>query len=281
MGRQLPYHRIALLFFLLSVGAVFPRSSWTWNALGHRLVAQIALDQLDKPTLKRLNRLNHAMDAIYRPMSLVNASIWLDLLRKEDVDWFSPYHFISIFFTTDHSRLPSTSPVNGLKAIGMSQKLIKGQHASSFDQGLALRILLHVSGDLHQPMHTISRVSHAHPQGDMGGNLYLLANNPVALNLHGYWDRGGGYLLSAAPVNAAKVKRMAHALQKKWPCELTKANPDPHQWVEESHQLARQFAYSLPENTQPSPAYQKRVKDESMRRIALAGCRLAKILQDL
>src|ERR1700758_3364100 len=46
--------------------------------------------------------------------------------------------------------------------------------------------LMHMVGDIHQPLHCLTRVSATHPDGDRGGNLVLL--NGPAKNLHFFWD---------------------------------------------------------------------------------------------
>jgi hypothetical protein len=57
----------------------------------------------------------------------------------------------------------------------------------------ALRFVIHFVGDIHQPLHCATRVSHAHPEGDRGGNLFMVAvsdenGSSHPAKLHGYWD---------------------------------------------------------------------------------------------
>ena len=52
----------------------------------------------------------------------------------------------------------------------------------------ALRLLIHYLGDIHQPMHTISRVDDKYPKGDVGGNAFPVPNHYDADNLHSVWD---------------------------------------------------------------------------------------------
>jgi hypothetical protein len=58
------------------------------------------------------------------------------------------------------------------------------------DMGLsyALRLLIHLVGDMHQPLHCMSRIDDQYPQGDKGGNAFKLPNHYSADNLHSVWD---------------------------------------------------------------------------------------------
>ena len=52
--------------------------------------------------------------------------------------------------------------------------------------------LLHLVGDVHQPLHATARFSHDSPEGDRGGNDVLLCGDPCKKNLHSFWDQAAG-----------------------------------------------------------------------------------------
>jgi hypothetical protein len=110
--------------------------------------------------------------------------------------------------------------------------------------------------------------------------LFILKKNPVAANLHSYWDKGGGFLTTKNYSNN-QLKRRAGAIEKHWPCELAKMNLNPRVWAEESYQIAVNKAYQLKAGQKPDKIYQYRVKRITEQRIALAGCRLAALLDSL
>ncbi|KAG1680611.1 hypothetical protein FOA52_015060 [Chlamydomonas sp. UWO 241] len=61
---------------------------------------------------------------------------------------------------------------------------------------IRIRLLSHLLGDLHQPMHSLSGTDSNHPAGDVGGNNRRFNNSrgtPCAVfgNLHALWDAGG------------------------------------------------------------------------------------------
>ncbi len=271
--------RISSILTGLLLLIVFP-SSYSWNALGHRLVAQIAYNHLTPQARDAYNYYNHALDSRYRPQSLVNAAVWLDSLRYQKDLWLQAKHYIDIPFSWDGTPLIQPDPINAVSAILDAKAILEKNLVDDFNRGFTVRILLHVVGDIHQPLHAANQFTAEHPQGDQGGNLFLLASNPIATNLHAYWDRGGGALLSKdKKVNATLLQKKANHIEKRWPCHLENMNLDPKIWAEESFQLALQHVYQV--KKKPTKKYQAMAKALSEQRIALAGCRLAALLNKL
>ena len=63
-------------------------------------------------------------------------------------------------------------------------------HTDSEAEGksLALRLLIHFMGDIHQPLHCSDRYTAEHPKGDKGGNDFPLKGHYSANELHAVWD---------------------------------------------------------------------------------------------
>src|SRR5262249_292065 len=136
--------------------------------------------------------------------------------------------------------------------------------------------LLHLVGDAHQPLHCTTRISASKPDGDDGGNGVKLSS---PANLHTFWDDvlGGGSSPSTAP-NAAAL--LANA-----PAGLA-SDLNVQHWVDESFAAAKQDAYKNPPigpgtgQFTLTQTYKTNAKSIAQKRIALAGARLAKILND-
>jgi len=254
-------------------------SLFAWNGLGHRLIAQIAYNHLTPHAKRTFNYYNRALDKVYKPQKLVNAAAWLDYFRYQDVSWFNSMHYIDIAFSEDGSPLPPLAGINAVWAIDQAQQTLLSRRATDFDKGFALRILLHVTGDVHQPLHAATRISARFPQGDRGGNQLMLGKNAVAANLHGYWDRGAGLLVGYHPY--AELNKMAAEFEKAWPCNPLEMNKNAGHWAQESHQLALTVAYKIKDKEIPDTQYQQRAQDVVSKRIALAGCRLAAVLNQI
>ncbi|CEK10612.1 S1/P1 nuclease [Legionella hackeliae] len=268
-------------FLAVVLGLSLIGNSYSWNSLGHRLVAQIAYHHLNPHTRQILNQYNHALDKAYRPQSLVNSAVWLDSLRYQNELWLGPKHYIDIPFSFDGTELIEPDHINAVTAINSAKRLMQNSAINDFEKGFTLRILLHVVGDIHQPLHAANQFSAKHPKGDLGGNLFPLKNNSVATNLHAYWDKGGGWLNTRKHYSAAQLSKKARIIEKHWPCRLREMNLDPQVWAQESHELAVQKAYQIQYGQQPTKLYQQLVKAAAEQRIAIAGCRLAALLNQI
>jgi len=254
-------------------------SSYSWNAMGHQLVAQIAYDNLTPKAKKMCNYYNRSLDKFSRSRNFVVAATWLDAIRAKDMHWFDSLHYIDIPYSNDGTPLPPIPESNALVGIKQSLDVLRSTKTSAADKGLALRIVTHVVGDIHQPLHTIAQISNQHPHGDMGGNLFPLEHNSIGNNLHQYWDNGGGVLLGQS--KHFQIQNKARYLEGKWSCKSLNTSKKPAQWVRETHKIALTQVYNLPQGTLPSKRYQLNVQNTSQKQIVIAGCRLASLLNSL
>lgn len=267
--------KIVLLLLLGSVKLAF-----AWNLAGHKVVAQIAYDNLTPQAKSYFNFLNHRLDVIYPPKSLVNAASWLDELRFRDIELYTTWHYVDIPFSMDDTPLPAIDTVNAVWALNQSYKVITSKKSNDFEKGFQLRIILHVVGDIHQPLHAVTRVSEALPEGDKGGNFVSLPGNSIAKNLHSYWDRAGG-LFNQANVhyNRRKIARLARSIENEYPRQsFDLSDSDFMAWAQQSHQLAKSNVYGLLQNQKPDKYYQKMTRKLAKKQVALAGYRLADLL---
>jgi hypothetical protein len=249
---------------------------YAWNMLGHRLVAQVAYDQMSKEARKLANRYNAALNKVfYPPQNFVSAAAWLDRLHGPKYYWLLEKHYIDIPFSSDGTALRPTKKNNAVLAIEQASTLLRSKTENDVVKGFNLRIILHVVADLHQPLHASNQFSQTNPDGDKGGNLFFLGKNPIAPNLHSYWDRGGGYLMND------QLKKMAQTIEANFPCDPEKMNLNPRVWAEESHRLAVRKVYKLQEGQSPQQRYQTMTQKLTEKRIALAACRLAALLNQL
>lgn len=265
---------LAVVVFL----ALQSTQGFSWHSGPHRLIAQIAYDHLSHHAKQTFNHYNEALDKQYEPQDFVNVSNWLDELHQSDVHWFSKMHYLNWFFSEDGSPLPAIQEVNAVWAVDEAIKVLQSPRASDFDKGLSLRILIHVLGDLHQPLHVATRVSQKYPAGDRGGNLVKLGKNAIASNLHFYWDSGGGYFIPNIQYSNEQIKNMAQQIETLRPCNPDEMVNDPNQWANESHELALKVAYKINEGEVPDKQYQEKTQAIAEERMAIAGCRLASLL---
>lgn len=246
-------------------------STWCWNATGHRLVAEVAF----------LHLTPGAKEKLYKNLGnqrITDAAVWLDTLRYRDITWYDHLHYADIPFTRDGTPLPPQNPVNAVWALEHAVKVLQSPKSNRADKRFALNVLLHVTGDIHQPMHAVTQISARNPRGDRGGNLFPLRPNPIARNLHAWWDNGGGLLNIRGRNAGMRRESLLHAINTQYVCHPENEVFKPRAWRDESHALATRVAYRLHEGVLPDAAYKRQTQQITRSQIARAGCRLAAVL---
>ena len=214
---------------------------------------------------------------------LLQASVWLDTVRGS---WRESrvMHYIDIPYVEGKiARAPKVmTSMNAVLAVREAMQMLLDENISVPERVIALRVVLHVVGDLHQPLHAINRFSKRYPEGDRGGNLHRLPKNKIAKNLHAYWDRGAGMLLARAHRESFKalVQRVEAAAG---PCKMSATSSlDPMTWAESSHDIARHEIYpAWPDKAHVSKRQRRLDYQRVEQQLADAGCHLASVLNAL
>jgi len=179
--------------------------------------------------------------------------------------------------------------VNAASVIKFLVGRIKSPTEPDLRKAYYLAELTHLVGDIHQPLHTVTRYTPEEPRGDLGGNFFLLAEAAPRPNLHSYWDAAGGAFgfrdlrrpLSNNDQN--KLQTFANDISSMFPrsgMTTEVSNLDPLVWAQEGKALAIAQVYpGIQENGVPSTTYQANAQKVTKRRIALAGYRLGEILK--
>ena len=284
-----------------------------WHDTGHMLVAQIAYLNLSPAARSRVDKLlnappqgrrplihlcatyyTSACEKIYDPVTI---AVWMDDFKGDSLnDEYENWHYINYrpFFDGIPVRPEvGPEPTNILDRINWCINTLRKGTGRDKTDAETLGFLYHLVGDVHQPLHTLTRYSAKNPDGDAGGNGFAVQMPPEARirNLHAFWDAAAGRFGFESPRRpldeAGRARLLAQAE------EIMKANPagtlaasarelEPLRWIEESNTIARQFAYAKTrEGEAPSAAYTAEAQKISGERIALAGYRLAQLLNTL
>ncbi|MGO8047896.1 S1/P1 nuclease [Rhizobium johnstonii] len=203
------------------------------------------------------------------------------------------WHYRDIPFSTDGSTWPPQDPVNAETQIRLFTTALPVSAGKTDDiRSYDLSWLLHLVGDVHQPLHSTAYFNKALSKkwrdqgktdvGDRGGNeIMVVPADGKAVKLHFYWDgMFGGY---STPLGAIADNRTDNIPA---PSDAFAKEADPARWLEESHDLALQFVYSAPvalDPTQPvqlTREYEANARKVAEVQISLAGYRLANLLND-
>jgi len=164
---------------LLACFFYLPLSGFCWGALGHRIVGQIADSYLTKQARREIYK-------ILGTESIAITSNWPDFIKSDSsYAYLNSWHYINfkpgLSETEIKTYLASDTAVDAYTKINWLVAQLKNKNLEQEKKLMYLRLLIHIVGDIHQPMHT------GRPD-DRGGNGIRLSwfNNPY--NLHQVWD---------------------------------------------------------------------------------------------
>jgi hypothetical protein len=293
-----------------------------WNGTGHRTIAYIAYQQLNPPTRARVDallKLNPEYQRWVRDIppaerglaAFLNAAYWPDCIKGDCSGYTADgpnggntppddstasqnlgysdhlmhkyWHYADLPYATSGLPAQPLPKVNAISQIELMRNALKST-ANDDIKSYDVVWLIHLVGDIHQPLHAISRVTPRHPTGDAGGNLVRFCNDPCESpdNLHAYWDN-----LMGNPIDHMSIKTIGDVLLSEPQPPGTKST-NVSDWAKRSAALAREFVYAKPIddeiNTQvllsprPDPAYDLNAHSIARHQVLLAAYRLANLL---
>lgn len=282
--------RISTIALLVTLSAA---SASAWDRFAHFVVGAIAWEHMsDAARARAAELLSHAppdadlaMPWLTPRELFLRTTYWADVVRdeawpqrKEKYDR-PTWHYVNHFWR-DGTALPQ---------MGTNGELL--ERLKALDRPIAdpidLAWLLHLVGDVHQPLHSSARVSARDPEGDRGGNDFLL-DDIEAGNLHAYWDtilrRANRKRHSESYL--AWVDRVARDLMEAHPPESFAnelAIDDVESWSKVGAEIAMTHAYPdyLVRDAAPPGRYLDDVYPIAQKQVALAGYRLAARLEEL
>lgn len=292
--------RRLILGFLMIVSATVP--VYAWNATGHKAISVFVYELLNPATRARIDALlakhpdypkwtEGVPDALRGRAAFLAASVWPDNIRSDprfyaagkpptpDIPGLpegaqanhAEWHYIDLPFSPDGT--PTTQPPES-NALVELKSIQAVEHMPEQMQIYLLPWIIHITEDVHQPLHAIGRFTVNTPKGDQGSNLVRLKDGS---NLHSYWDGRLGNDNTDQFLNelATTIER-----ENMRPASL---DMNPEHWVNESFE-ARQTVYGFTgAGTKDDPAvfsdeYSVAARRLAFQRASLAGYRLAEFL---
>jgi S1/P1 Nuclease len=194
------------------------------------------------------------------------------------------WHFVDTPWSPDHAALADVPAPNAKTQIAAFRAVLASSQPvelKSYD----LVWLLHLIGDIHQPLHASTRVTQSDMNGDAGGNKVTL-NGDAASNLHSYWDDLPGSDCRFCNDKIRCVNRaIVFAKNLKTPSSRAGYDTNTATWIRESFDDAQTVTYQAPIGIGAGPFtivpwsnYEVRAYRLAQKRIALSGIRLAEVL---
>lgn len=292
----------------LAVALLAPSAALAWDRVGHYVVARIAWEEMSPEARQRAAEILASAPAdadlaSLRPATgsaesarrthFYLAAYWPDIVRDRDLpERYEKYHrgnwhYINYFWEQDDEGNARPRPDIPLQETSVVERLpvlearLADPARSDAEKAIDLAWVLHLVGDIHQPLHTSGRVTETEPAGDRGGNDFQLAGDS---SLHWFWDRQItlNHRKWFWQSEDARVRRAAASIARRYPPpdegELTPGEYDA--WARAGLRTTQTVAYppTLARGDKPSRAYRAAARDAAEPAAALAGYRLAELL---
>ena len=233
-----------------------------WGQTGHRVTGAIAEQYLSPLSQAAL------MDLLPHG-SLAEASTHADEMRSNPSEFWqktaNPWHYVTVPEGKRYVEVGAPEQGDAFSALSDFTKTLKSETASDDEKRLALRFIVHIIGDLHQPLHAGNGT-------DRGGNDVKVRFFWQDSNLHRVWDSQmlDQRALSYTEWTSWLTEQITAEDIRNW------ATTDPNVWIEESVSIrdtiypddANKMSYDYLYNHLPT----------AKRRLQMAGIRIAMYL---
>jgi hypothetical protein len=287
---------ISALLLGVSMFAAVPQQAMAWGDDGHKAVALIAEHFLTPTARNQVTALLAADTDSLTGHDIASASVWADRWReanhrKDNYDATKRWHYVDLEIDDPdltkacygRKPLPADTPASiGDKNACIIDKIVQfadelaARDTDAEERIIALKFLLHLVGDLHQPLH-------ASDHGDAGGNSVKVTvegfDHKTRDNLHGFWDTQFVESLGRPP--SALAKSLLAQITPEQEAEWKQGTVDD--WAFESFNIAYSDVYGEPPLSKDAPqnldaAYVERARRDVALQLRRAGVRLAALL---
>lgn len=280
--------RLSLLSCALALGFTAP-FAMAWGPEGHAIVADIAQARLDPVAAAQVTALLE-LEGYDR---LDQVASWADQHRKE-MPGTAGWHYVDIPLAAPAYQAARDCPRDNCIVAQLEHftRTLADRSASPQARLEALKWVVHLAGDIQQPMHAVDN-------DDKGGNTVQVQFFGVGTNLHSVWDGrviehqldlklGPNYSIDRTAVASRAMQldaRITPAERAQWAPAGTLATLDARvvDWANESHHLARTVAYTdlvKPSGAAWSERYQAKAWPVIRQRLQQGGVRLAELLDE-
>jgi len=235
-----------------------------WGKTGHRVIGQIAEHYLSTEA-------DMAIAELLTSEGLAEASTWADFMRADPDEFWqqtaNPWHYVTVPRGQQYAAVGAPDEGDAYTALQRFRTTLLDADAGREDKQLALRFIVHIIADLHQPLHVGNGT-------DRGGNDFEVVYFGQESNLHRVWDS------QIIDHQKLSFSEMATWLQQKITAKQFHAwnNADVLVWIAESAELREQI---YPADVRLSWEYDYRWLPAIRQRLSQAGVRTAAYLNAL
>lgn len=253
--------KLTLLFVFVSI---FAPSAWGWGQMGHDIVAAIAEKHLNRRTERQVKELLAGKSMVYWANWLDGASY------TPEYSYTKTWHYKNIDAGMTYETMPKEPKGDVVTAIKGQIQILADDESTFPQRSLALKIIIHLVGDMHQPLH----MGH---KSDLGGNKWQVTHFNRSTNLHSLWD---------TPMVENGHKWGYH----EWVEQLNRCNKREikqicwgsiDDWAKETFKITCEIYDTTPQGSKLSYDYHNHWTPVVEAQLLKAGLRLAHLLNDI
>ncbi|MGP1500799.1 MAG: S1/P1 nuclease [Bergeyella cardium] len=257
------------LKLLMFIGLLMSSYVFSWGITGHRVIAEIAERHLTKKSKKELRKL-------FGKEKMAYWANWPDAIKSDSTDTWKDtfvWHYINVEpqadFAAFKTAVKAQNKPNVYNQILALSETIKDKKRPKEERKTAIIFLIHLMGDLSQPMHT-GRAE------DLGGNKIEITYFGSKTNLHSLWD---SKLIDAQKYSYTEYATLLDTKNK----EEIKAiqSGTLMDWLYASHKAANKLYAATPAGSKLGYEYQYKFTPLLEEQLRNGGLRLAKVLNEL
>ena len=253
---------ISLIISLLFIHIIAASGPY-WGSTGHRTIGEIAEKHLTKKAKKQI-------DILLQGQGLAIVSTFGDDIKSDKkYDKYYTWHFVNFPFDTKYEDSQKDKKGDIVMGIEYCIDILKNPNASEEDKVFYLKFLVHLIGDLHQPLH-VGR------KEDKGGNDIKVLWHYKKSNLHRVWDSD---MIEFYNMSYTELSRNTKNLSRAQIESIS--NGSVLDWTYESQALAKKIYKSAKMDDKLSYRYSYKYFGLVQSQLQKSGIRLAKILNEI
>jgi len=252
---------IFILLFLS--GQMVMGNSDFWSKTGHRVIGEVAQGHLNRKAKRAVSKLLYGK-------SLATVSNYADAIKSDRAfKNFSAWHYVNIPSDKKYNEVKPSPNGDLVTGIQKCIEILKDKNSTEADRVFYLKMLVHLMGDLHQPMH-------AGRKEDKGGNDIQLRWFGKGTNLHRVWDSN---MINDYGMSYSELSKEFPLLGKEQTKEIQKGTI--LDWVAESQELANEIYDSVEKGQKLGYSYSYKHWNIVEEQLQKGGLRLARVLNDI
>ena len=243
--------RYSILFFMVFV--VNSHANTIWSKTGHRTVGHIAQQHLTGKAKRAIADLLSGHDLAFV------ANFADEIKADRSFSKFSAWHYVNFPADKDYTEVEPSPYGDVVMGIQKCIEIVKSASSTRADKVFYLKMLVHLVGDLHQPMH-VGRLE------DRGGNDLQVQWFDKGTNLHRLWDSD---LINSFGMSCTELAATMPKMSRKRIKQLQAGTV--YDWVEESQDLATELYDSVEVGEKLGYQYSYKYNDLLLQQLHLGG----------